>query len=160
MFKHFDDFGDCMSFDITYKVCSYNSKLFTKDEKDGNGEREGEYEAKSKEKDWNLGVFSVFRQDCKPLVCGMCLILQERVRDFENLFQMFFKMTNSFPQSIITDQQQAVMTALQNFKNHTKLKFCHLLDQFHMIRNAGRSIKKNEELKKLFKRLVYTNSIN
>ena len=158
-----------MSFDITYKICCYSSKQYLEekvdkddDEDESEDEVEGENERtkKVREKDWNLGVFSVFRQDCKPLICGICLILQERVIDFEQLFEMFFDMTKSFPQTIITDQQKSLMTALENFKRKTSLDFGHLLDQFHIIRNAGRSIKNNEELTKMFKKLVYTKSQN
>ena len=114
-----------------------------------------------KVKDWNLGVFSVFMEDCKPLICGICFILQERKEDFLELFDIFLNTAGSFPQTIITDQQFTVISALKDFKENKQLNFAHLLDQFHIIRNADKSIgSEDPETKTMetFKKMIYNDS--
>ncbi len=71
MMDNYNAFGDAVSFDITYKVCN----VFVVE--------------KEKEKYWNLGVFSVFIEDCRPVICGVCLMLDETINDFCSLFHMF-----------------------------------------------------------------------
>jgi len=73
MQANYHTFGDAVSFDITYKCCSYFIL-----------NQEG------KEKYWNLGVFSVFIEDCRPIICGMVLILEETIVNFIFLFKLLF----------------------------------------------------------------------
>ena len=103
MLANYRTFGDAVSFDITYKVCSYYATIEKRDD-DGNITKDEKY--------WNLGVFSVFMEDCRPLICGICLILHETIMDFCSLFTLLYDATKQFPKSIITDQQAAVISAL------------------------------------------------
>jgi len=95
-------FGDAVSFDITYKICSASVVV-----SDGEKERECY---------WNLGVFSTFIEDCRPVICGICFILDETIPQMCSLFRMLFRITGKFPQSIITDQQRSVISALEELK--------------------------------------------
>ena len=63
MKNNFNHFGDAVSFDITYKTCNYYVEVA-----DDKGVKKPIH--------WNLGVFSVFIEDCRPVVCGMCFILR------------------------------------------------------------------------------------
>ncbi len=113
MQANYRTFGDCVSFDITYKVCSYY-KSFIRVNQQGENTKEDRY--------WNLGVFSVFMEDCRPLICGICFILQETADDFVQLFTLFrdtagkIEGAREFPESIITDQQKAMISALDKLK--------------------------------------------
>jgi hypothetical protein len=57
-------------------------------------------------------------EDCRPLICGICFILQETTEDFVELFSLFHNVARNlqgarpFPESIITDQQKSVISAL------------------------------------------------
>ena len=73
MQANYQTFGDAFSFDITYKCCS----TFIINQE-------------GKEKYWNLGVFSVFIEDCRPIICAMVLILEETIFNFVFLFKLLF----------------------------------------------------------------------
>ena len=105
MLKNYQVFGDCVSFDITYNCCRYFTKVSTYDDN----------VPIIKDKYWNLGVFSVFVEDCRPMICGMALILDETNEEFYTLFKLLFKATDMFPQTIITDQQGTLIATLDNF---------------------------------------------
>jgi hypothetical protein len=77
-------FGDAVCFDITYKICSYYA---TVEKLDNTGRTVHD------EKYWNLGVFSVFMEDCRPLICGICFILNETTQDFITLFRLLHQNT-------------------------------------------------------------------
>jgi len=81
------------------------------------------------------------------LICGITLICDETVSSFIELFSILWKATKIFPKSIITDQQQSMISALTELK--TKLndlpEFTQLLDQFHIIKNVQKQMNKRLE---------------
>lgn len=74
MQKYFNTFPDTLSFDITYKVCNSCTEV---------AEIEGD---KPTLKYWNIGVFSVPIEDNRPVIVGLCFILNETKKAFLQLF--------------------------------------------------------------------------
>jgi hypothetical protein len=108
-------------------------------------------------------------EDCRPLICGICFILQETADDFVELFTLFHNVTSKiegarpFPESIITDQQKSMISALMKLQTDEEFpRFCHLLDQFHILKNASPFLNGFDEdgrsITKIFKQMMYTKS--
>ena len=75
MQEYYFQYGDAVSFDITYKVCSVTVDVD---------------DEKMTTLRWNVGLFSCFLKDLRPVICGICFIVSEKVEDFVSLFLMFY----------------------------------------------------------------------
>ena len=95
MHQQYQWFHDCVRFDITYALCRFRD---------------------SKNKAWGFGIFSGFMESLSPCIFGLCFIKNEGIEDFEILWKMFFDNMKLIPQSIITDEQGTIITALENIK--------------------------------------------
>ena len=91
MVRIYEKYHDCVRFDVTYSVCKLRD---------------------SKGAAWGFGIFSGFTESLSPCVFGMCFVKEETIKDFEFLFRTFFEQMGYVPDSIITDQQASVITAL------------------------------------------------
>ena len=65
----------------------------------------------------------------------------ETKADFVSLFASFFDIMNSEPQTIITDQQMAIIGALKELKEKEMWEGTHLLDTFHILKNLRKKLK-------------------
>lgn len=92
-------FGQFMSFDITYNL--------VKESKVTEGERT---------KKWGLGLFLGKNNHNKTIPFGICLLNSETKDDFKKVFMNFFDIVGGEPQAIITDQQIAIIGALEELK--------------------------------------------
>ena len=61
------------------------------------------------------------------------------------------------PESIITDQQASVITALENLKKEKGYEYAHLLDQFHLLKAIRKKLPKKEDID-LFRNVLYSKS--
>jgi hypothetical protein len=108
-------------------------------------------------------VFSVFIEDCRPIICGMALILDETVNNFISLFTLLKENTGKFPQSIITDQQITVILALTELRENADFPhFCHLLDQFHILKSVSKQLTQKLyqlDVPGLLKTMMYSRSL-
>lgn len=59
--RYVETFDDCLSFDITYKLCNNYTIV--------------EEKGKKKEAYWNVGIFIVFIEDCRPIIAAICFVL-------------------------------------------------------------------------------------
>lgn len=73
MQKNYQTFGQSIMFDITYKVCSVAVMQ-------GDSERF-----------WNVGLFATSIEDLRPVICGICFILNETENNFKSLFLMLYE---------------------------------------------------------------------
>ena len=94
MIKDFKKFGEFVTFDLTYNMI----KQF---------KEEGD-----KKKKWGLGLFLGKNNHNNPIPFGICLMNSEKKEDFVQVFRSFFDIMGRKPQSIITDQQLAIIAAL------------------------------------------------
>lgn len=87
MKDNFQDFGDIVSFDITYSLLKNTSVDNLR---------------------YRLGVFCVTDTNMRILLAGLAIICEENIATFSKVFQFFFEIHQKQPVSIITDQQVAV----------------------------------------------------
>lgn len=92
MKKNFKSYGDILSFDITYKLIKNTT---------------------SDDKRYRLGVFCVTDTNLRILLAGLAIICDETVNTMYKIFQFFFEIHRKQPDSIITDQQGTIETALE-----------------------------------------------
>ena len=119
-----------MSFDITYNLI--------KEIKEVQGE---------KPKKWGLGLFLGKNNNNMTIPFGVCLINSQNKADFKNVFRSFFDIMNAQPQSILTDQQIAIIGALEELKSERIWDGSHILDTFHILKNLRKKIgKENSNL--------------
>ena len=147
--KHYRTFGDAVSFDITYKTCNLSIEIIGND-------------GRPTIKHWNLGVFSCFIEDRRPVICGIAFMLRETIDNFQLLFKLLLKATGRFPASIITDQQASIITALNEIGEGEEEvefpRFAHLLDQFHILQNVSKHAGKDygKEARRLLWKMMTT----
>ncbi|KAG8376005.1 hypothetical protein BUALT_Bualt09G0018000 [Buddleja alternifolia] len=88
------------------------------------------------------------------IMFGCAFLLDEKTSSFEWLFKAFLKaMGNKHPQTIFTDQCQAMINAIENVFPHTHHRLC----QWHINKNAPShfgSLNSEPEFKSLWKRCM------
>ena len=100
-------FGQFISFDITYNLVK-------------------EYkEVEGKVKKWGLGLFLGKNNHNRTVPFAICIVNSETKADFVSLFASFFDIMNSEPQTIITDQQIAIIGALKELKEKKIFEYLH-----------------------------------
>ena len=112
-------FGQFVSFDITYNLVK-EAKVI---------------EGLPRPKKWGLGLFLGKNNHNKTIPFGVCLINSETKEDFKRLFMNFFDIVGGEPQAIITDQQIAIIGALEELKTERVWGGSHILDTFHILKN-------------------------
>ena len=70
----------------------------------------------------------------------------ETKEDFYSAFANFFDIMGSQPQTIMTDQQLAIIGALKDLKDREEWSGAHLLDTFHILKNLRKKTTKNKKL--------------
>ena len=73
------------------------------------------------------------------------------------LFRSFFDAMNSEPKVIMTDQQIAIIGALEELKERGIWEGTHLLDTFHILKNL-RKKSKNKELVNILHEAMFEES--
>ncbi len=121
MKKNYERYGDILCFDITYKLL-----MRKKDEVKHTG----------------IGFFIGMDENSRILLYGVAVIQHESSDHFYMLFEFFFEMMCSVPQTILTDDQRAIGNALYRIKKDKKYDYVHLLDWYHKLEAVKRGIKR------------------
>lgn len=89
-------YGDLLCFDITYKLLKKKKK---------------------QQKHVGVGFFVGQDENTRIVLFGMCTIVNECSEDFRLVFGYFFDMMRcQVPQTILTDDQGALVSALETLK--------------------------------------------
>ncbi|KAG0540465.1 hypothetical protein BDA96_03G411500 [Sorghum bicolor] len=124
-YKHF---GDVVTFDTTYRTNLYNLPF---------------------------GIFVGVNNHYQPIVFGGVLLRHERTEDFEWAFSNFIEiMGGKQPQTILTDQCQAMAAAIKSTLKESRHRWC----RWHVLRKAKQKIgtpySKRSGFKREFNRLI------
>lgn len=92
-------------------------------------------------KKWGVGLFAGKNNHNRSVIFGISLINQETKEDFKKLFIAFFQTMKKCPETIITDQQIAIIGALKSLKEEGSWDGAHLLDSFHILKNIKKKTK-------------------
>lgn len=127
MIRCYQRFGDVVCFDLTYNLLRDRSKTG---------------------KQWGLGVFTGMGCNMELVIFGYCLTCSESAKTFMMIFENVFQLLSGgqrskMPSVIITDEQKSINYAITELKKAGKFDGQHLLDIFHVLRNARKNISKN-----------------
>lgn len=62
---------------------------------------------------YGLGIFSGISNSNSIIIYGFCLLTTERTEDFVEIFKGFFSLIGGVPDTIITDEQASIESALK-----------------------------------------------
>ncbi|KAG8373713.1 hypothetical protein BUALT_Bualt11G0053300 [Buddleja alternifolia] len=123
----YDYFGDVVSFDSTYRINKYNLIC---------------------------APFVGINHHGHNVMFGCAFLSDETITTFEWLFRTFLRaMGNKYPQTIFTNQCQAMMTAVENVFPNTRHRLC----QWHIKKDAPShlgSLNNNFQFKSAFKKCM------
>ena len=81
-------------------------------------------------------------ENTRIMLFGMCTIQYESSQYFQTMFEFFFEIMEHPPETILTDDQKAIGTAIQRLKSERKYNYVHLLDWFHKTQAVKRQLRK------------------
>lgn len=130
MKRNYDRYGDLLCFDITYKLLK---------KKKGQARHIG------------VGFFVGQDENTRITLFAMCTIATETTDNFKRLFAFFFEcMGGRVPQTILTDDQRAMVSALEDLKAQQGYQYSHLLDWFHKMEGLKRRIRREQHKEALY----------
>lgn len=90
MIKKFKSFGQFVCFDLSYKIV--------------------------REREFRIGTFVGLNQNCSIVPFALVLVNSETKETFKTIFTRFFQLIEGRPEAIVTDDQKAIGSALQELK--------------------------------------------
>lgn len=122
MKKNYERYADLMCFDITYKLLKKKKKQL---------------------KHLGVGFFVGQDENTRITLFAMCTIATENTENFKRLLTFFFEcMGNRIPETILTDDQKALVTSLEHLKIENNYHYSHMLDWFHKMESLKRRIRR------------------
>ena len=119
MIKNYQKYGDMVSFDITYNLL----KNFSTE-----GRR------------FRVGVFCVYDSNIRILFAGLAIICRETIVELYRVFELFLRIHGKPPQSFITDEQQSVISALEDLRQKEYWTGVHLFDPWHALKDIRKTL--------------------
>lgn len=75
---------------------------------------------------------------------AVCMMNRETKEDFFNIFKGFFQIIGGKPETIITDQQMAMIGALKDLAQEEIWNGSHLFDTYHVLKNLRKKTKNSQ----------------
>jgi hypothetical protein len=124
MKKNFREYGDILSFDITYKMLKNTT---------------------NENQRYRLGVFCVTDTNIRILLAGIAILCDETTATMAKVFSFLFELHQKEPQSIVTDQQLSMESAIQLLRESDAYHGIHLFDPWHVLQTIKRKLKDRNE---------------
>jgi hypothetical protein len=109
-------YGQTICYDLTYNVIS---------------------EVSEKGRQYAVGIFTGVNCYNHIVPFGISIICEETAQSFAMVFESFVNI-NGQPKSFITDEQNAIASAIVKLQNNGYFSGTHLLDAFHVLRNFAK----------------------
>jgi len=104
-----------------------------------------------------IGVFSTFNNIRKITVLGFVITNSQSTFAYSFIFSEFFKIMNSVPKIIVTDEEKTMYYALKQLKAQGIFTGTHLLDMFHILRRF-RKADTNSTVRQYFRELIHASN--
>jgi hypothetical protein len=105
-------------------------------------------EISPQKRQYAVGIFTGVNCYNKIIPFGITITCLETTDAFTKIFETFIE-THGSPQSIITDEQNGMISALNKLRNNGVFEGSHLYDSFHVIRNFGKMTQRKGLMKVL-----------
>ena len=122
MKKLFQLYGQVVTYDLTYNIIQEVS--------DGN-------------RQYSVGIFTGVNCYNKIIPFGITITCDEHTEAFTKIFETFIEI-NGQPQTIITDEQLSMSSAIKKLIDKGIYQGNHLIDSFHVIRNFVKSSQRKD----------------
>lgn len=106
-----------------------------------------------------MGVFASTNLYKRIIVFGLVVTNTRSRLAYAYIFQEFFKMMGKQPEVIITDEEQAIYSGLNELKRRGDFKGTHLLDMFHILKKFRECSTKTETFQLIRKMIHAKNKV-
>ena len=112
-----------MSFDLTFNIFKETPIEF-----DEQGQQ-------LEKKNYLIGFFAGQNNLCNTVIFAAAITSSARKVDYEVLIDTFVSLMGKPPQTIISDQDTALISCLESMRNEGKYNIGHLYDSWHFIKS-------------------------
>ena len=123
MRSFYKKYGRLVSFDLTFNLFKETPLEF--DDKD---------EPVSK-RSYQIGFFAGQNSHCNTIIFAVAITSSTKKADYQILIDTFVNLMGSPPETLVSDQDVALISCLETMKNEGKYSISHLYDSWHYLKS-------------------------